>query len=159
MTPLARIARLSAAFLASNMTRAAIAFALTLALGRGLGVDGFGRWVLCTTWASAMTTLADLGFGVLLTRDVARPGAPAGRLVATALVLRLAVAIPLGLAMSAAAPWIAGPETAAGLRLAAPLGVGGVVYGCFGARRRHRGGGGVAPAASRDDTPFAWPAS
>lgn len=35
MTPLARIARSSAAFLASNMTRAAIAFGLTLALGRG----------------------------------------------------------------------------------------------------------------------------
>ncbi len=136
MTPLARIARLSAAFLASNMTRAAIAFGLTLALGRGLGVDGLGRWVLCTTWASAITAVADLGFGVLLTRDGARPGAQAGQLVATALALRLAVAIPLGLAMCAGASWIAAPETVAGLRLAALLGVLGAVYGCFGATLR-----------------------
>ena len=52
MTPLARIAQLSAAFLASNFARAAIAFGVTLAIGRGLGADRFGQWVLCTAWAS-----------------------------------------------------------------------------------------------------------
>jgi len=38
-------------------------------LGRGLGADRFGQWVLCTAWASLLTVAADLGFGVLLTRD------------------------------------------------------------------------------------------
>ena len=95
MTPLNRIAKPSAAFLGSNLARAAIGFALTLAIGRGLGADRFGQWVLCTTWASLLTVAADLGFGVLLTRDGARPGAPAARLVGGALRLRLAVAIPL----------------------------------------------------------------
>lgn len=137
MTPLARIMRLSAAFVASNMTRAAIAFGLTLALGRGLGADGFGRWILCTTWASSLTVIADLGFGVLLTRDGARPDAPAGRLVASALVLRLALAVPLAVLLSVAAPWISeAPASIAGLRLGAVLGVCGVVYGCFGAMLR-----------------------
>ena len=36
MTPLARIARLSAAFLGSNLARAAIGFGLSFALARGL---------------------------------------------------------------------------------------------------------------------------
>ena len=96
MTPFSRIAQLSAAFLASNFARAAIAFGVTLAIGRGLGADRFGQWVLCTAWASLLTVAADLGFGVLLTRDGARPGAPAAQLVGGALVLRLAVAVPLG---------------------------------------------------------------
>jgi O-antigen/teichoic acid export membrane protein len=77
MTPLTRLVQLSAAFLGSNLARAAIAFGVTLAIGRGLGVDRFGQWVLCTTWASLLTVAADLGFGVLLTRDGVRPAAPA----------------------------------------------------------------------------------
>jgi O-antigen/teichoic acid export membrane protein len=137
MTPRVRIMRLSAAFLASNMTRAAIGFGVTLVLGRGLGAAGFGRWILCTTWASSLTVIADLGFGVLLTRDAARPDAPAGRLVASALAVRLVVAVPLGVMLYVSAAWIAAaPESIAGLRLAALLGIGGAVYGCFGATLR-----------------------
>src|SRR5262249_40771789 len=69
MKPVARIVQLGAAFLCSNLARAAIGFGLTVAIGRGLGVDRFGTWILSTTWASTLTTVADLGFGVLLTRD------------------------------------------------------------------------------------------
>ena len=134
MTPLARIAQLSAAFLASNFARAAIAFGVTLAIGRGLGADRFGQWVLCTAWASLLTVAADLGFGVLLTRDGARPGAPAAQLVGGALLLRLAAAVPLGAILYACAGWISTDrETIAGLHLAALLGVAGAAYGCFSA--------------------------
>ena len=55
MTPLARIARLSAAFLGSNLARAAIGFGLSFALARALGADRFGRWIFCTAWASTLT--------------------------------------------------------------------------------------------------------
>src|SRR4029077_21197316 len=88
VTPFARILRLSAAYLSSNLARAAIAFGLSLALGRTLGAERFGRWILCTTWASILTVVADLGFGVLLTRDGARPGSPAGRLLSSTLLIR-----------------------------------------------------------------------
>ena len=81
MTAFRRTVRLSAAYLSSNLVRAALAFGLSLVLGRGLGAEGFGRWILCTTWASTLTIVADLGFGVLLTRDGARPDADAGRLL------------------------------------------------------------------------------
>jgi O-antigen/teichoic acid export membrane protein len=134
MTPLKRIAQLSAAFLGSNLARAAIAFGLSLALGRALGAEGFGRWILCTTWASTLTVVADLGFGVLLTRDGARPDAEAGRLVSGALLVRLAVVVPLGAILFAAASRVsADAESIAGLRVAALLGMTSAAYGCFGA--------------------------
>src|SRR6202044_3281661 len=94
-TPVARIARLSAAFLGSNLARAAIGFGVSFALARGLGAERFGRWIFCTAWASTLTVVVDLGFGVLLTRDGARAEAEPGCLLSGALVLRLAVVLPL----------------------------------------------------------------
>ena len=106
MTPLARIARLSAAFLGSNLARAAIGFGLSFALARGLGAERFGRWILCTAWASTLTSLVDLGFGVLLTRDGARQAAEPGHLLTGALLLRLAFALPLAATLFAGAGYI-----------------------------------------------------
>ena len=134
MRPLARIGRLSAAFLGSNLARGAVAFALSLVIGRTLGVERFGRWVLCTTWASMLTVVADLGFGVLLPRDGARSDACHGRLLGGALASRLLLLVPLGAVMYAAAPRIAAdPESIAGIRLGVLLGASGAAYGCFGA--------------------------
>src|SRR5438445_7987728 len=119
MNSLARIVRLSAAFLCSNLARAGIGVALALVLGRGLGAERFGRWILCTTWASTLTVVADLGFGVLLTRDGARPDAEAGRLLGRALILRLAVAIPLGVILHVFAGRLSPDvESIGGLRVA-----------------------------------------
>jgi O-antigen/teichoic acid export membrane protein len=134
MTPLRRVAQATAAFLGSTLARGALGFALAVVIGRGLGADRFGQWVLCTTWASLLTVVADLGFGVLLTRDGARAGAPVDRLVAGALLARLSVAVPLAAALSAGAGWIVpdGGSTAA-LCVAALLGVVSAAYGCFSA--------------------------
>ena len=154
--PLARIARLSAAFLGSNIVRGGVAFALSLVLGRALGVERFGRWVLCSTWASTLTVLADLGLGMLLTRDGARVAGSGfrvagslgsrgslgsqgsmGSLCGGAVVIRALAAVAGALAMIVGASWLAGdPETVRGLQMAAILGVAGAVYGCFGAAFR-----------------------
>ena len=134
MNPLNRIAKLSAAFLASNVARGAIGFGLSLVVGRALGVERFGRWVLCTTWASTLTVVVDLGFGVLLTRDGARAGASHARLLTASLAARLAIAVPLAILLAAGGRFVAAdPELIAGLRIAALVGLGGAVYGCFGA--------------------------
>lgn len=134
MTPFARIARLSAAFLGSNLARAVIGFGLSFALARSLGAERFGRWILCTAWASTLTSLVDLGFGVLLTRDGARQNTEPGPLLSGALALRLALALPLAATLFAGAGYIsADAETVAGLRVAALLGTAGASYGCFGA--------------------------
>ena len=123
MKPLARIVQLSAAFLGSNFARAAIGLGLSLVLGRGLGADRFGRWMLCVTWASTLTVVTDLGFGVLLTRDGARADGEPGRLISGALVLRLAVALPLAAVLYVFASRLSSePETIAGVRAAALLG-------------------------------------
>src|SRR5436190_778567 len=119
MNPLTRIAKLSAAFLTSNFARGAIGFGLALALGRGLGIERFGRWVLCTTWASTLTVAVDLGFGVLLARDGARKDARHGILLVAALAARLALLVPIAAVLYAFAPLMASdPESVAGLRLA-----------------------------------------
>ena len=137
MNPLARIVRLSAAFLCSNLARAGIGVALALVLGRGLGADRFGAWILCTAWASTLTVVADLGFGVLLTRDGARDETDPARLLAGALTLRLALALPLACVLTAAAGLLSSDaETIAALRVAALVGVAGAGYGCFGALLR-----------------------
>ena len=137
MTPFARIARSSAAFFGSNMARAAIGFGLSFLLARSLGAERFGRWIFCTAWASTLTVVADLGLGVLLTRDAARPGADAGRLASGALVLRLTLVVPLAALLYAGAGRLSSDaETATALRMAALLGASGAVYGCFGALYR-----------------------
>jgi O-antigen/teichoic acid export membrane protein len=134
---LARIARLSTAFVCSNLARAAIGFALSLVLGRGLGAERFGGWILCTTWASMVTVAADLGFGVLLTRDGARDDSDPGGLLVGALILRITVASALAAALAIAAPALTpDPELVAGLRLASLLGLAGATYGCFGSLLR-----------------------
>jgi len=134
---LTRIARLSAAFVCSNLARAAIGFGLSLVLGRGLGAARFGGWILCTTWASMVTVAADLGFGVLLTRDGARGTTEPGRLLLAALALRLTLAAALAAALASAAPALTqDPELIDGLRLASLLGVAGAAYGCFGSLLR-----------------------
>ena len=133
-TPLRRIARSSAAFLGSSFARAALGFLLSLVIGRGLGAERFGQWVLCTAWASLLTVVADLGFGVLLTRDGARASAPVEQLVGGALTARLVLVVPLGALVYAGAGWIATDAgSIAGLRAAALLGVVGAAYGCFSA--------------------------
>ena len=135
MTPtLHRIARSSAAFLGSSFARAALGFLLALVVGRGLGAERFGQWVLCTAWASLLTVAADLGFGVLLTRDGARANAPVEHLVAGALAARLALVVPLSALLYAGAGWIATDTgSIAGLRVAALLGIVSAAYGCFSA--------------------------
>jgi O-antigen/teichoic acid export membrane protein len=134
---LAPIARLSAAFVCSNLARAVVGFTLSLVLGRGLGAEHFGGWILCTTWAAMVTVAADLGFGVLLTRDGARAEADPGGLLVAALILRLALASVLAVGLAIAAPALTqNPELIAGLRLASLLGLAGAIYGCFGSLLR-----------------------
>ena len=119
------------------MARAAIGFGLSFALARGLGAEGFGRWIVCTAWASTLTVVVDLGLGVMLTRDGARADSEPGTLLSGALVLRLALAIPLAALLYAGAGYLSSDaETVAGLRVAALLGASGAAYGCFGALLR-----------------------
>jgi O-antigen/teichoic acid export membrane protein len=137
LASLRRIAGLSGAFLGSDLIRAAIAFGMSVVLGRGLGVDRFGRWVFCTTWASTLTAIADLGFGVLLTRDGARGDADPGLLLGAALLIRLTFVVPAAIIVYLMSTALAvDVESVAGLRVGVLLAIAGAGYGCFAALLR-----------------------
>ncbi len=131
-TPYGRLVGMSAAFATSNLSRTAISFATSLVIARALGVEDFGRWTLCTAWAAVLTTVVDFGFGVLLTRDAARDDPATSQAVAVAFVVRLGVLLPLAL-LFVVAPSFLSPDaaTAAGLRIAPLIAIGGVAYGCL----------------------------
>lgn len=128
------IARMTATFATSNVVRAGISFLTAIVIGRALGTSEFGRWTFCMTWASTLTVLSDLGFGVLLTRDAARSERGVGAAVGGAFLARIGVLVPIGLAMAAAAPWLGGTTgSSAGLRIAVLLAIAGASYGCLSA--------------------------
>jgi O-antigen/teichoic acid export membrane protein len=101
---LVRIGRMGVLFMGSNLVRGAAAFVTSLVIARTLGPDTFGRWTLCVTWASMLTFLLDLGFGVLLTRDVAAGTARAGAMVGGALAARMTLFVPVATLFLATAP-------------------------------------------------------
>jgi O-antigen/teichoic acid export membrane protein len=141
----ARLAGMSAAFATSNIARTAISFATSLVIARVAGVEAFGRWTLCMAWAAMLTTLFDLGFGVLLTRDAARGDTMIGRAVGAAFVLRLGLLIPVALPFVAAPHWLsADPETVRGLAVAPLIAAAGIAYGCLAPVFRARPGALVA---------------
>ena len=132
VAPYGRLIGMSAAFATSNIARMAISFATSLVVGRALGVDDFGRWTLCIAWASLLTSVADLGFGVLLTRGAARDDPSIGTLIAVAFVMRLGVLLPVALILVVAPSYLS-PDTAtaAALRFAPVIALAGAAYGCL----------------------------
>jgi O-antigen/teichoic acid export membrane protein len=131
---LARIGRMGALFMGSSLARGAAAFATSLVIARTLGPDTFGRWTLCVTWASMLTFLLDLGFGVLLTRDAAAGTARAGAMVSGALVARILLFVPIALLFLAVAPELGlRGETASVLWTVLLLAVSGMAYGSIAA--------------------------
>src|SRR5262245_56939672 len=131
---LARLTRMTAAFVASDLVRGAIAFATSVIIARGLGRDEFGRWTLYATWASALTVMFDLGFGVLLTREAAR-GSRVGAIVAGAVVARLALFAPIALALAAfgAGRWAIPDASVQTTGLVLATAAAGMAYGCLAA--------------------------
>jgi O-antigen/teichoic acid export membrane protein len=123
---------MSAAFATSNLARTAISFATSLVIARGVGVEDFGRWTLCTAWAAALTVAVDFGFGVLLTRDAARSDPAIGRTVAVALVSRMGALVPIAALFMLAPSYISpDPGTAVGLPVVPLIAMAGVAYGCL----------------------------
>jgi len=132
-SPVKVIARVGAAFALSNVVRGAIRLVTSFVIARGLGAEAFGRWIFCAAWAATLTSALDLGFGVLLTRDAARDRR-AGALLIQALIARIGLVAPVGLAFYVAAPRLgAAIGVVSELRVAVPLAVAGIAYGCFAA--------------------------
>jgi O-antigen/teichoic acid export membrane protein len=132
--PYGRLIGMSAAFATSNFARMAISFATSLVVGRALGVDDFGRWTLCIAWASLLTSVADFGFGILLTREAAANDPGTGRAVAVALVMRAGALLPVALLFVLMPSLLASDTTTAeGFRIVPAIAIAGAAYGCLAA--------------------------
>ncbi|HEX4348389.1 MAG TPA: oligosaccharide flippase family protein [Vicinamibacterales bacterium] len=126
------IAGVTGAFAASNVMRGGIRLATSLIVARGLGGAGFGRWVFCAAWAGTLTSVLDLGFGALLTRDAARNRNVSG-LVSRAFIARAAAFVPVAAVFLIAAPLVRGAADVDALRAAVPLAGTSIAYGCIAA--------------------------
>jgi O-antigen/teichoic acid export membrane protein len=137
---MARLAQMTAAFVVSDLTRGALGFIMSVAIARLRGPQIFGVWILYSTWASTLTVLFDLGFGMLLTREAAR-GQRLGPLLAGALAGRLVLFAPIGLGLLILLTLLSGfaPETLlsgasfAQAALIIVIAGAGIAYGCFAA--------------------------
>jgi len=124
----------------SNILNAAVGFALSLIIGRGLGEAGFGTWVFCLAWASILTMICEFGLNSLLTRDASSvPEKSNGALMITLALKLILVSIFAG------GVWLLSPilaidqESSAALRLSMLIVVAGVPYGSFTAIFRSAG--------------------
>lgn len=66
---------------ANNAGGAALAFLISVVIGRGLGQSGLGQYAFVTAWVMPLTMLADFGLGTLITRDAARDQSTASALL------------------------------------------------------------------------------
>src|SRR5688500_455334 len=84
-----RLTAMTLGFALSNATTGVAVLLTSVAVGRGFGAEAFGVWTLATVWAAALGAVADLGFGVLITREAAADRARAGALVGAAIAVRM----------------------------------------------------------------------
>ncbi len=79
-----RLRRNALVLLINNLGNAALAFCISILVGRGLGAAGFGQYTFVMAWVGPFVMLADFGMGSLITRDVARDRSMAGAMIHTA---------------------------------------------------------------------------
>ncbi len=133
---LRRLTSASVTFVSSDAAKAALGFAMSLVVGRGLGSVRFGQWTFCLAWIAGLTMISELGLSVLLTREAARPDRQRdlAELLSCALATRLVVFAPIGVLVYLTAGVLGmHAESSAGLRIGVPLAAAGAAYGCFAA--------------------------
>jgi O-antigen/teichoic acid export membrane protein len=118
------------AFALSDLARSVIGFATGLIVARGLGRQGFGEWALAMAWASTLTVVFDLGFGVLLVREAAQRTGEAHTLAAAAMGARLLLFLPVaGILLLGRGSVLIGFQGPAALPATIALAAAGLAYG------------------------------
>jgi O-antigen/teichoic acid export membrane protein/glycosyltransferase involved in cell wall biosynthesis len=82
-------------------------------LGRALEAEGYGRYAYYYALIPLLAGFTELGIGIVLTREIAKHPAEGRRLLGDALLLRLAIAIPVWLAAALVVPSFMAPGLAA----------------------------------------------
>ncbi len=135
----ARLTRSAALLLISNLGGAALSFLIVVLIGRALGERGLGVYALALAWVYPLSLAVEFGVATLMTREIAADPSQSGRMLASAAALRLLIGAPVMLALIALALLImAEAESAAGVRIAAPLVIVTPFYSAFTAVLRAR---------------------
>ena len=93
--PVTRVGRNTAFRVAAQAVSAVINVAGMILLGNHLSTSGYGQYAFYYALIPLLSSMADLGTGVILTREVARTPAAANRCLGDAIFLRGAVAVVL----------------------------------------------------------------
>lgn len=130
-TTLRRMAHHSGLFILSNFLNAALTFALSIIVARGLGQTGFGEWTFSLAWAALLTVLSELGLNTLITREAARQPQQTNALLCGSVIIKTGLSI-----LSSSVVWLI-PQTASQsasvLAWVMLLAFTGVLYGSFSA--------------------------
>ncbi len=117
-----RLTRSALTLLLSNLGGAALAFVLSVLIGRALGQDGLGVYATALAWVFPLALMAEFGLGTLVTREVAHDPSAAATLLHVAARARLALGGGLMLLLVIAAPALSRDALVVrGLQLSAPL--------------------------------------
>ena len=117
-----RLTRSALTLLLSNLGGAALAFVLSVLIGRALGQDGLGVYATALAWVFPLALMAEFGLGTLVTREVAHDPSAAAALLHVAARARLALGGGLMLLLVIAAPALSRDALVVrGLQLSAPL--------------------------------------
>lgn len=109
-----------------------LGFIISILIGRSLGETGLGTYAAVLAWVFPLSIISELGFGTLITRDVAQEPTRAHAYLAASLRLRLLVGLPLISILWSAAPLLSPNEAVViGLRISAPLILIQPLYGSF----------------------------
>jgi O-antigen/teichoic acid export membrane protein/serine acetyltransferase len=92
--PRSRILVNSAVLMAGQLTTWALTLVFTIYVVRRIGPAGWGDFSIATALTALVSTVAALGIGTLMVRDIARDRTLAPRMIGTAVIARLLVAIP-----------------------------------------------------------------
>jgi O-antigen/teichoic acid export membrane protein len=97
----------TAVLFAGQLATWALTLAFSVYVPRRVGSYGWGELTIAWGWTTVASTLAALGIGTLMVRDMARDHSKAPALVGVTLMTRMVLALPC-LALIAVLAWVAG---------------------------------------------------
>lgn len=83
-----------------------------VALGNYLAADGYGQYAFYYALVPLISSLSDLGVGVIITREIARSPALGARHLGDALIIKIAIGALVAVAVTATAPFAFDPARA-----------------------------------------------
>src|SRR5690348_9144035 len=105
-----RILKNTVVLFAGQLTTWALTIVFSIYVARRVGTYGWGELTIAWGWTTIASTLAALGIGTLMVRDMARDHSKVPAMVGVALMTRIVLALPC-LAAIVALAWVVYPNS------------------------------------------------